>query len=143
MDKAELLKVVASLSPEEKAAIGIGPAPARAPVAAHKWNATADAVPDGDVARVVNACRAGIKHVADNPGRAEADGEAMQMLAEVAPALAAGVRESCHVRRQSYAWGLARVTSYMQSEGFAAKREAARRRVPPATEVPAVKGGGK
>lgn len=142
MDLAELKKLSASLSPEERAAIfgGVFQTTALAP---WKWNHLADAVPDSDVARVVNACRAAVRVVADNPDVADAD---TRGLAEIAPALAAGVVASAQKRGKSIAWSLGRVCDYLQSEAAATRRAAAARRVPPeprfrATPEAPAKGG--
>ena len=129
MDKNEFMRVAAALSPEERSAL-FGQATVRTSHEPWKWQHLADAVADGDVAKVVNACRAGLKHVNDNPARPEADGEALQMLAEVAPALAAAARESSHRRHKSYAFSVGGICVYLQSEAAAARRAESKRKVP-------------
>lgn len=140
----ELRRAAAELSPEERAAIFGAPA-ARADRPSHKWQHLADAIPDGDVAKVVNACRAGIKHALDHRHEDTADGDGWQKLAEVAPALANAVRARCqNVSGKPLVWGLGRVAEYLQSEAHEQRRAAARRRVPaaaPAAEP--ARGGAK
>jgi hypothetical protein len=137
MDRAEFLKHMASLSPEEKAAYGFGPPVARANAEPHKWAAYADAVPDAQVATVVNTCREGIKAMADAPGDGEVEGKAYQALASLSSPLASAARASAIKRLKPFAFSLASICNYMQSEVFHAKREAARRKIPVSFTPPA------
>lgn len=134
----DLRRAFAELSAEERAAI-TGQAPAaRGDRPSHKWQHLADAIPDADVAKVVNACRAGIKHAQDHRHDETADGDGWQRLADVAPSLAHAVRARCFsVSHKPLTWGLGRVAEYLQSEEAERRRADRRRRVPPATTAPA------
>jgi hypothetical protein len=129
-DVEKFRRIASSLSPADRAAI-FGPASAPR-TQGHKMTPVLDALSDGDVARVVHACRAGMKRAIDAGGTAEADAEALDEVARVSPAAAAVMRANSDYRRKPYAHSLQAASNYLQSETFHAKREAAKRAVPPA-----------
>lgn len=131
MEKADLIRVFASLSPEEKAAIIGQASTARAP-SSPKFSTTLDRVAEGDVAGVVKACRKGLRLVATNPDRLDdltLDAVALGELEVVDPVVAAAARDNSIYRGKPYAHSLAVATEYLQSEQAEAKRAARRRRV--------------
>jgi hypothetical protein len=120
----------------------------------HKWNAIADEIPDAEVPRVVQACKAGIKLAADRAREegvtaGQADYEGWQKLHEVHPRLASAAEMSAGMRGKPRTFSLAGIITYLQSETSENKRAAAaRRRVhagnpAPTAESSAGKGGGK
>ena len=141
MEKADLMRLAATLSPAERAFFSTPTTAASADP--WKWQAHADAIAEGDAVKVVKACRAAIKQAADNPDQHDADPGS---VAELAPALASAAVASARRRGKSIAWSLGRVADYLQSEAAAAARAATARKATfadPPREVPAVKGGAK
>jgi hypothetical protein len=142
MDKAEFLRIAAGLSAEEKAAI-FGAAPAAPGSQVVKFSASLDRVPEAEIADVVNACRAGIKH-AEETGD---DAGALEHLARVSPTVAAAAQANSVRRGKPITHSLVVAVTYLQSEEAEAKRRAAKRRVPPkattakAAGEPGEKGG--
>lgn len=150
-DELESLRRLApQLSAEERDAV-FGRRPAAVESRPEwKWQHIADAIPEGDVPKVVEICRAGIRHAIEHrkDETRDAQGEAVEMLAKVNPALAAAARASANRRGKTFAYSLGSIANYLQSEEHERKRAAARRRVPPTTFAtaaaePAGKGGGK
>lgn len=131
MTKDELLAGLASLSAEEKAAIGIGSYQPPA-VGVEKFSVALDRVDEENIPAVVNACRAGIKQAATDGD----DGKALEPLAKVSPALADAASRNSRRRYKPNVHSLAVAIQYLQSPQAAAKREAAKRRVPAPAPAP-------
>lgn len=131
MDRAELIRTLATLTPEERAAVlGASSAPASS---SPKFSVALDRVADADVPKVVNACRKGLRYVAENPENLNAqdlDTAAVAYVEKVDPVLAQAARNNSTRRGKPYAHSLAVAVTYLQSAEFEAKRAAARRRVP-------------
>ena len=122
VDKAEVMRILAAFSPEERRAL-LQSAPTAAP--SYKWAHIVDAIPPGDVSKVVKACRAGLYQ----PGIGDP-------LAEAHPVLAATARASSNFRGKPYEHSLQGILNYLQSEVYHDRRAAAARRLP-ADEEPA------
>lgn len=139
--RSDVLAVLRSLSPQERYEYGIGPAPASRTSDTPKLQPLLDQVAEADIGKVVNACRAGIKAVAEGG----ADSESVTALRAVSPRLADTCVENSAYRRKSLVHSVRTCAEYLQSPEAAAKRAAARLRVPPAAAAAptAPAGGGK
>jgi hypothetical protein len=148
MDKTELLSALAALTDDEKRAI-LGMSTATAAPQSPKFSVALDQVPDDQVEQVVNACRTGLKAIADatpNGPQAVGDAEAAAdtALAQVAPVVAAAARRNCQHRQKPMAHSLSVAITYLQSAEAEAKRKAKRRKVPQpktTTTAESAKGG--
>jgi hypothetical protein len=146
MEKAELLAALASLSADERAAILGGASPGKGSSDTPKFSVALDQVADGDIAEVVNACRAGLKAIAAAEGPAaiaQAESDAYAAVAKVAPVVASAAQTNSNYRRKPFAHSLAVAVTYLQSEQADAKRAAKRRKVPAAKPAAAAPAGSK
>jgi hypothetical protein len=148
VDRAQVLAVLATLSPQERAEYGIGTLPATPQSQTPKLSPVLDKIAEGDIPKVVEACRKGIRHVAENSSTAaaaqEADFAALQMLSDVAPYVGAAAQRNSQYRGKPFVHSLRQVSEYLQSPQAADKRAAAKLRVPAtATSAAAVEPAGK
>lgn len=129
IDKADLFRALAGMSPEERAAL-FGSVSTTPTNTGPKFSAALDRVTEEATADVVNACRRGIRVAMERPGDRDQDLLALNVLAEVDPVLARAAQTNSDYRRKPYAHSLVVAADYLQSEARHAKLAAAKRRVP-------------
>jgi hypothetical protein len=139
-NRADVLEVIKSLSPQEKFELGVGPAPATPTSQTPKLSPLLDKVAEADIPRVVQACRQGLKAAADDPSTGE--DKVGAPLGAVSAGLLAAAQANSLYRKKPLVHSLRVISEYLQSEQAAAKR-AAKLRVPAdhSTSTPA--GAGK
>jgi hypothetical protein len=130
ISRASFLGFLASLTVEEKAEYGLAPAPAVARSTTPKFSEHLDRVKEEDIAKVVQACRKGISHVAANAQDPNAQAQALEHLQQVSPSLAQAASTNSLYRGKPIVHSLHVAAQYLQSPEAHAKREAAKRRVP-------------
>ena len=99
----QIIGALASMTPTQRAELSAALAPPTTPTTP-KLSGPIDQVPDGDVARVLSACREGIKLVTDDPA-ASAD-RVLAPLLGVSPRLAAAAQANATHRRKDVAHSL-------------------------------------
>lgn len=125
--KQELLDLLATLTPQEKYEYGLAPRPDTPKSKTPKFSEALDRVAEADIPKVVRACRAGIAHVAKNP---DEQVQALELLRQVSPAVAQAAQDNSAYRLKPLVHSLHVAATYLQSPEAAAKRAAAKLRVP-------------
>lgn len=112
MQATELLRALAGLTPEEKAAASAILGGAAPPTETPKFSRALDQVAEGDVDKVVEACVRGLAYCAANP---QDDFGGLQFVQQVAPVVASAAQANSGHRRKSIAHSLKVAADYLLS----------------------------